>query len=144
MTNLQYYENQKRYHLRVINEEENAIRRTRRLLSTLGDFYGTAQRSKDEYQNMNRQKSTCLDPVNAVKKNNRTAQKYYNGMHRYFNSIGNGIVLIAFQGVLRLVLKKKNAYQQAINTSERSIAYHRNKINYYDRKIRAEKNLQNI
>lgn len=111
-----------------INYYNEQLRVVDQSYESVSGFKGSVQRSQECFSEVSSAKSSVLEQVNSVSRNNTAAKKYYSGMKRVLTGTGTKIAskLYSF-----LLLKIRNEQASLINKSND----YAGKINYFNRML---------
>ena len=121
-----------------VNKKNNArsqITRCERAYESLSNFKTTVSQAKEDFHEINSNKSSILSEIANVKKNSITAQRYYSGMKNIFSGIGSKIIGVVYTVLLGSISAKLRSYANAVNDYEDDIFLYDRKIAEIDRQI---------
>lgn len=127
-----------------INNANNQIINCERAYESLCAFKRTVSKSQEDFHSINSNKSSILSDVANVKKNSRTAQKYYTGMQNILSNTGSKIIGAVYSVLLVSISAKLKSYINSVNDYEDDIASYERKIADIDRLIEATQKAEEL
>lgn len=91
---------------------------------SISTFKRSVQSSQESFAGVSSIKSTALEQVNSVSKNNTVAKKYYSGMKRILSGTGARITTTIYQLLLGKIQIEQNALKNKSNDASDKVAYY--------------------